>query len=104
VERENSNGTENSKVIEDSKGRGDSQGVGDSRGMMDLRVEGDENRKRCADVVREILGKCEGTVVSLDAQIALYVGVACIAREKHGCTGEKDCTGKKDSTKTRERA
>ena len=82
VERENSNGTEKSKVIEDSKGRGDSQGVGDSRGMMDLRVEGDENGKRCADVVREILGTCEGTVVSLDAQIALYVGVACIAKKK----------------------
>ena len=81
-ERENSNGTENSEGTGYSKGRDDSQGVGDSRGMMDLRVEGDENRKRCADVVREILGTCEGTVVSLDAQIALYVGVACIAQEK----------------------
>jgi hypothetical protein len=73
---------EGSKAIEGSKRRDDSQGVGDSRGMRDLRMEGDENRKRCADVVREILGKCEGTVVSLDAQIALYVGVACIAKAR----------------------
>ena len=63
---------ENTKRTEDS---------GCSQDGGNLRVEGDENRKRCADVVREILGTCEGTVVSLDAQIALYVGVACIARK-----------------------
>ena len=74
--RENSNGTENSKGTRDSKGRGASKGRGDSQGV------GDGERGGCADVVREILGKCEGTVVSLDAQIALYVGVACIAQEK----------------------
>ena len=73
---ENSQEAENSEGTGDSKGRGAFKGRGDSPGV------GDGERGGCADVVREILGKCEGTVVSLDAQIALYVGVACITRKK----------------------
>jgi hypothetical protein len=88
---ENSEGTGYSKGRDDSQGVGDARGVGDSRGMMDLRVEGDENRMICADVVREILGTCEGTVVSLEAQIALYVGSEFIAKARQ----EKVCTTKR---------
>jgi hypothetical protein len=43
-----------------------------------------EGHDGCSGIVDEILGACEGTVVSLEACLALYVGVAFIPQD-HGC-------------------
>ena len=72
------------KGVCDKKDRGSAQG---KRRVGDGGTQG----KRGMDVVREILGTCEGTVVSLDAQIALYVGSEFIAKARQ----EKVCTTKR---------
>jgi hypothetical protein len=83
------------KGVCDKKDRGGAQGkrrVGAGCVNGKRRVEDDGvNGTRGMDVVREILGTCEGTVVSLEAQIALYVGSEFIAKARQ----EKVCTTKR---------
>jgi hypothetical protein len=85
----NENGGSKAKGVFGAKGRDGEKGkrrVGD----------GGVNGTRGMDVVREILGTCEGTVVSLEAQIALYVGSEFIAKarqEKVGTTKKRCVKG-----------
>ena len=98
----NENGGGKAKGVFGAKGRDRAQGArtakgcGDTTGDASVKEDGGVNEKRGMDVVREILGTCEGTVVSLEAQIALYVGSEFIAKarqEKVGTTKKRCVKG-----------